>query len=818
MKPGSFESASGLRLAAAFLLVMGVLGLVALKAFKITTLDPGEQPRNLKEQRSPEVTFDLVDRSGVPLAFSIERMELVAFPNALWQAHTPDQLLPRLAAALGWSEARMREALLPEMKNGWVEVREAPFHLDAVEAQAVQEWIARGSTDPEQAPNRMLGFEVRSTGVRGEYFLAWQPLLVLSGPMREQHHAHSTVVWTRRIADDLITCLFGPAGKKELESNEREITAARKAIWDALLPLHFKRVLREVPPEVSMRVYELLRGERVRDHQLKLVPVNKRVYPVRDGAEAGELPMEVVGSWGMLDEEEARERARRELHFDDDRELSPLEQSELEARSLLRLSYPCPTNGLELLGYQLLQKPEFAWIERDPERYFFLASYVPRRAPQRFYQADLPGDPTPRVVTTIDVGLQRHMRVALEQVLEQHKPALAMAIAIEVATGKVLAVDAVDAYETSGFLPVIHTFTPGSTMKVIVMASALDTDSVRLDERFNTFNGHFVLDGKRPVHEAEGAQSGWLTPEEGLAYSCNAVLMQIGLRTPVGEFRARLDRLGYGQYTRSGLGADRKGLLPTWPWDRLYKHASLCIGHEMQTTLWQHAAALATVVRGGCWMPLTLVEAVDQGSRHEPLGLPEPSQPVFRPQTCETVRSMMQSGARFGTGKGVRCDELVMGTKTGTAQKVGNEVCLHTELDYQRSLAHGGARRTREDLRAHKPHAGSCYTCSMCTWGRLPDSQREVMVLVVVDEPRGVRHYGSEIAGPAAVSILKEALGYTHGGVRAPGGASTGFAPFDEDLTQSGAKPGAPRRKDKYDELRRGLGEQPWREDAHASR
>lgn len=818
MRPASFESASGLRLAAAFLLVMGVLGLVVLKAFKITTFDAGEQPRNLKEQRSPEVTFDLVDRAGVPLAFSIERMELVAFPNALWQAHTPDQLLPKLAVALGWDEARMRAALLPEMKDGWVEVREAPFHLDATEAQAIQQWIARGSTDPEAVPNRVPGFEVRSTGVRGEWYLAWQPLRVLAQSTREQHRAHSTVVWTRRIADDLITCLFGAAGKKELESNEREINAARKSIWDALLPLHFKRVLREVPPEVSMRVYELLKSERVRDHQLKLVPVNKRVYPVRDGAEAGELPMEVVGSWGMLDEEEARERARGELHFDEDRELAPQEQSELEARSLLRLSYPCPTSGLELCAYQLLRKPEFDWIERDPERYFFLASYVPRRAPQRFYQADLPGDPTPRVVTTLDVGLQRHMRVALEQVLEQHKPALAMAIALEVATGKVLAVDAVDAYQTSGFLPVIHTFTPGSTMKVIVMASALDTHSVRLDEQFNTFDGHFVLDGKRLVHEAEGAQHGWLTPELGLAHSCNAVLMQIGLRVPVEEFRARLEKLGYGQYTHSGLGADRKGLLPSWPWDRLYKHASLCIGHEMQTTLWQHAAALATVVRGGRWLPLSLVEAVDQGTRHEVLPPAQPSEPVFQPQTCDTVRSMMQSGARFGTGKGVYCDELVMGTKTGTAQKVGNEVCLHTELDYQRELAHGGARRTREDLRAHKPHGGSCYTCSMCAWGRLPDSQREVLVLVVVDEPRGTRHYGSEIAGPAAISILKEALGYTHGGVRASGGASAGFAPLDEDLSKRASQPGTPRKKDKYDELRRSLGEQPWREDAHAPR
>src|SRR6185436_18618188 len=97
---------------------------------------------------------------------------------------------------------------------------------------------------------------------------------------------------------------------------------------------------------------------------------------------------------------------------------------------------------------------------------------------------------------------------ALEQVMETHKPAVAMAIAIEVATGKVLAVDALDAYESSGFLPTVHTFTPGSTMKVLVMATAVDTGSVDLNQTFDSHNGHFVLDGKREIHEAEGAQTG----------------------------------------------------------------------------------------------------------------------------------------------------------------------------------------------------------------------------------------------------------------------------------------------------------------------
>jgi hypothetical protein len=810
-----FESASGLRLSAAFLLVIAVLGVVALKASKVTLYDEGEQPRNLKEQRSPEIAFDLVDQGGVPLALSIERMELVAYPNALWQAHTPDQLLPRLAGALGWKVEDLSGALLPPLVNGWFEVSAPPFELDLAQAQSLANWIARGSTDGDAPPNPIAGFQLRRAGA-GACHLCWQPLVVLSREVRERHGANSTVRWTRTLADDLIHCVFGPQGQQELESNERELNAARKLVWDALLPLHFKRVMKEVPPETSMRVYQLLKDERVREHQAKLLPVNKRVYPVRQDCDPAAQPLAVLGSWGMLDESLARERARAELRLEDDRDLGPQEQLDLEARELLRRSYPSPVCGLELLGYELLQRPEFDWIERDPERYWFLASYVPRRAPQRFFQADETGAPTPRIVTTLDAGLQRHVRSVLEQVMETNKPAVALAIAIEVATGKVLAVDALDAYEASGFLPTVHTFTPGSTMKVIVMATAVDTNSVDLAHEYNTYDGHFVLDGKRPIHEAENAPHGWLTPELGLAYSCNAVLVQIGLQIPALELYTRFQQLGYGRPPEAGLGNERAGSIPSWPWDRRNKHASVCFGHEMHVTLWQHAAALATVVRGGRFLPLRLFEAVEQGARHETLPDAGPGQPVFQPRTCEIVRGMMKLGAQIGTGRNVRCAEIVMGTKTGTAQKVGTEVCLHAEMAYNRERAQNGAPAlTRAQLRARKPHAGNCYTASMCAWGRLPDSQREVLVLVVVDEPRGGRHYGSEIAGPAAVSILKEALGYTHGGVRAKDAPQPGFAPLEKLALPAG---GAARGKDEYEARVRALPGQPWREAGHALR
>jgi hypothetical protein len=75
----------------------------------------------------------------------------------------------------------------------------------------------------------------------------------------------------------------------------------------------------------------------------------------------------------------------------------------------------------------------------------------------------------------------------------------------------------------------------------------------------------------------------------------------------------------------------------------------------------------------------------------------------------------------------------------------------------------------------------------MAVFGRLHGSPRELLVLVVADEPRGKEKYGSKVAGPAAVSILREALGLTVMGQEPLPEALPGFAPASDDGRADGA-------------------------------
>jgi hypothetical protein len=61
--------------------------------------------------------------------------------------------------------------------------------------------------------------------------------------------------------------------------------------------------------------------------------------------------------------------------------------------------------------------------------------------------------------------------------------------------------------------------------------------------------------------------------------------------------------------------------------------------------------------------------------------------------------------------------------------------------------------------REHGNGGQTCYTSSMCAVGRLAGETRELMVLIVVDGPRSKAKFGSEVAGPTAVAILRRASG-----------------------------------------------------------
>ncbi|MCY2960733.1 MAG: penicillin-binding transpeptidase domain-containing protein [Planctomycetota bacterium] len=800
----------GLRPGLVFLSIGGILALVAARTGVISLAAEGEQPANLRRLPVLPAAFDLCSSDGVPMAGSAEYIELVMSPNAMWQAHTPGPMARALSAALGEPEqaSELLARMLPDdAKDGWITCDREPLVLDGREAARVQAWIAGATFDPEKPAQSMQGFALVPGPAAGQFRVAWRPETVLSESERARHGFDKPRDWSRRLGDGLLAAVHGeqPAGQ---EDTDEERNRARERVWRALIPTQFRVVRKDVPPARAPALAAVLKDERVQPLQMELRRNARRVYPVQGQERGASTPLAVLGRWSTFEPDDARAAAIHRLGLQSD----SATWSEADRASIAELSesliyQPSPTSGLELLSWNLLSKPEFDWIGRRGEEYTFLLNQAPRRPLHRYFQELVPGDPTPRVITTIEIGLQRRVRQLLEETVARHRPALAEAIVVDVATGDVLAVDAIDVYGIGGFAPTMHTFTPGSTFKVPVMACALEEGVITPETTFDSQNGKFRIEG-RPIGEAEGGDDkGVVTAAQGLAYSINAVLVQIGTRMNDVAFHGHLAGLGYGLYPDSGLGNERRGLFSSPPWKKKFTQASVSFGHEITVTLWQHAQALATVMRGGHFRPLRTVKAVEWNGTRQDLPLredhPLQAHDPLGSTACAEVRDMMRLGATIGTGRDVCKDlhELVdVGTKTGTAQKVGGELCLHLEL--QHNLEHGcrGAKACRQELAKHgKPPHARCYTSSICAVGKLREGGREVMVLVVVDEPRSNRHFGSQVAGPAGIGILKEALGLTHLGEAPLEIGADGFHAIEAAMDA-------------------GAGDQPWAEEAHAPR
>ena len=586
------------------MLIAGVLLAVTAKAAYIAFVADGEQPETDRTTSAPWPCFEIQDRSGRPLAISVECFDLTLSPRATWLAHTPGYMAARIADVLGDdSPQHLLERLLPAPLDGGepglvqlVEPRLLRFEGDSVEF--VDDWLQTGSLVPGEGAGRIEGFWLTPLG-DGAWTLEWAPAVALSEEARCEHlgatAAKRPASWTRRLLCDLARLVGEERVSQELEHLPRRDSPARRqavrdALWAELMPSTFRVVRRRLRPVTAHALNELLREESVSRWQMQLAECLDRRHPSRSdgtspvllrrpGAE-GPGPAErddafaILGHWGVLGRAEAMSRARV------DRDLMPhmLEWSgatDPVARRAREFETEWrPWSGLELLCGQELANPR--WENRlsvEARSYARRIRSLARDRRKRwdehgvpdYFQSARDGADIPRFESTLDATLQQFVHEQLLGVLDEFHAALAEAIVLDVPTGDVLAVDGVYAYDVSGFAPIRHQFTPGSTMKAINMAIALDQGVVERHELFATFapKGIVVRDGRhsRPIREAEGApDEPYVSAEQGLARSVNAVLVQIGLRVPAPVLRAKLIDLGYGVRPDLGLG-------PRSPWN-----------------------------------------------------------------------------------------------------------------------------------------------------------------------------------------------------------------------------------------------------------
>lgn len=356
-------------------------------------------------------------------------------------------------------------------------------------------------------------------------------------------------------------------------------------------------------------------------------------------------------------------------------------------------------------------------VERDARN-----NLLPIEAPGRL--ATTGGD----VRLTLDATLQADAERALDEAIAATGSKAGTAVSLDPRSGEILALAERPGFDPNRFRELhfpdtrsrafLDAFEPGSTFKSFTIAAALEAGAVTLHDRFDCENGRFAVPGKliRDSHP-----HGVLSVAEVLWVSSNICATKIGYRTGAPTLHATLRRFGFGRPTGSGFPNESAGLLRSWKNWRPVDHANVSFGQGVNVTPVQLAAATAAIANGGVWVTPHLVaarRAPGETFRPAPDG---ELRRVIRPETARRVLETLEGvvGTAMGTGKKARISGLRVAGKTGTAQKLDPVTKRYAEHRFV-----------------------AWFT------GIAPVDDPRLVVVVALDEPKGILHTGGQVAAP----------------------------------------------------------------------
>ena len=220
-------------------------------------------------------------------------------------------------------------------------------------------------------------------------------------------------------------------------------------------------------------------------------------------------------------------------------------------------------------------------------------------------------------------------------------------------------------------------YEPGSTFKVLTMASALDCGAIDLNTSFHCSGSEKIPGRSQLLHCWRSTGHGAEKTPQALQNSCNLAFAHIALKLGGERFYDYISRFGIMEKTGIDLAGESKGVffdrelvVNTDKWGT----ASLTSGSFGQTfklTPIQLVRAISAVVNGGNLMePYIVSEVLDANGKTVLQQEPTLIRQVIRSETSKTMCSLLESVVVEGTAKNASVAGFSIGGKTGTSEKI----------------------------------------------------------------------------------------------------------------------------------------------------
>ena len=329
------------------------------------------------------------------------------------------------------------------------------------------------------------------------------------------------------------------------------------------------------------------------------------------------------------------------------------------------------------------------------------------------------------IALSVDAKVQFFAYQRVRDAVAEHKAKAGSVVVLDVQTGEVLALANYPSYDPGERAgrngeqlrnrALTDIFEPGSTMKPLVMAWALETGRIKPEQVINTAPGSVVVSG---IAIKDAHPHGALTAREVIQKSSNIGIVRIAMSMPARELWELYSAVGYGQKPQLNFpGAVTGRLRPFKTW-RPIEQATMAYGYGLSASLLQMAHAYTTFARDGEVIPVSLLKQ----------DRPVSGLRVLSPETAIEMRRMLQMAAGpGGTGSKAMTIGYSVGGKSGTAHK---------------QEGHG--------------YASNKYR----SWfvGMAPIDKPRIVVAVMVDEPSNGKYYGGDVAAPVFSQVVQQTL------------------------------------------------------------